>query len=148
MTEIELSQTEADTLLRMEKVSQDNNVAWSFPDLGGTLEIPLISGNQREAFSLDISRRRIALTTKYQTRGRQIVVLARLDFASPHRNPDGVEIGIPHLHLYREGFGDKWAIPVPDGMLSNQDDAWQCLHDFMRYCNVTVAPDIRRGLFT
>lgn len=147
MTETELSQIEANTLMRMEKVCQDD-ITWLFPDLGGAIEVPLISGNQRESFSLDISRRRIALTTKYQMRGRQVVVLARLDFASPHRNPDGEEIGIPHLHLYREGFGDKWAVPVPEGMLTNQDDAWQCLLDFMQYYNVTTAPNIRKGLFT
>lgn len=77
-----------------------------------------------------------------------MVVLARLDFGAPHRNPDDTEVGVPHLHLYREGFHDKWAHPVPDGMLSNPVDAWQCLLDFMRFCNVAEAPRITRGLFT
>lgn len=148
MADIELPQSDADTLLRMEKIRQEGDVTWIFPDLGGGIEVPLVSSNQREMFSLDISRKRIALTTKYQMRGRQVVVLARLDFASPHRNPDGEEIGIPHLHLYREGFGDKWAAPVPSGLLSKPDDAWQCLLDFMRYCNVIAPPSITRGLFT
>lgn len=150
MADIFLSQSEADTLLKMEKINPQEhaNITWPFPDLGGGIEVPLISKNKREAFSLDISRKRIALTAKYQMRGRQVVVLARLDFASPHRNPDGEEIGIPHLHLYREGFGDKWAVPVPSGLLSNPDAAWQCLLDFMKYCNVISAPNISRGLFT
>ena len=147
MSDIALSQDEADMLLRLEKMRQHDR-SWHFPDLGGSIEVPLISVNQRETFSLDISRKRIALTTKYQMRGRQVVVLARLDFASPHRNPDGEEIGVPHMHIYREGYGDRWAIPVPAGLLTSEGDAWQCLNDFMRYCNVTTPPSIARGLFT
>lgn len=147
MAEIVMLQADADFLLQMEKIPADDE-RWPFPDLGGHVEVPLISCNQREAFSLDISRKRIALTTKYQTRGRQVVVLARLDFGAPHRNPDDAEIGVPHLHLYREGFGDKWAYPVPDGMLTEPQDAWQCLLDFMRYCNVVERPKIMRGVFT
>lgn len=58
------------------------------------------------------------------------------------------EFGVPHLHLYREGYGDKWAVEVPDGILSNPADAWQVLHDFMRYCGVVEQPNIVRGLFS
>lgn len=147
MAEIIMPQADADSLLQMEKIAADDR-RWPFPDFGGNVEVPLISRNQRETFSLDISRKRIALTTKYQMRGRQVVVLARLDFGAPHRNPDDAEIGVPHMHLYREGFGGKWAYPVPDGMLTEPQNAWQCLLDFMRYCNVVEAPKITRGLFT
>jgi hypothetical protein len=143
----DLSQAEADALLRMEKYRVDAT-ANAFPDLGGHIQIALQSQNQREAFSLDISRRHIALTTKYQTRGRHSVVLARLDFNSPHRNPDDTEVGIPHLHLYREGFGDKWAYDVPAEMLKNPADPWQVLLDFMSYCRVVEPPNISRGLFS
>jgi len=141
-----LSQQEADTLLRMRKLRIDIT-PHSFPELGGHIEIPLVSTDKREAFSLDISRRRIALTTKYQTRGRQSLVLARLDFNAPHRNPDDTEVGVPHLHLYREGYGDKWAFNVPENLLSNPDDHWQVLIDFMAYCAIVEPPYITRGLF-
>ena len=139
-------QAEVDALLRMEKFRVDGT-EHPFPDLGGNIEIPLHSADQRESFSLDISRRRIALTTKYQTRGRQVLVLARLDFNSPHRNPDHTEVGIPHLHLYQEGYGDKWAYDVPAEMLKNPLDAWQVLADFMAYCCIVEPPNITRGLF-
>lgn len=142
-----LTQAEADALLRMDKVPT-SQAAHQFPDLGGRIEVLLASRDQRESFSLDINRKRIALTTGYQTRGRKVVVLARLDFAAPHRNPDGTEVGVPHLHLYREGYGDKWAVEVPPGMLSQPDDAWQSLHDFMAYCGVVESPNIVRGLFS
>lgn len=142
-----LSQSDGDALLRMDKI-RVNDEAVGFPDFGGRIEIPLVSRDHRESFSLDINRKRISLKTGYQTRGRQTIVLARLDFAAPHRNPDGEEVGVPHLHLYREGYGDKWAYPVPAGVLSDPDDAWQVLHDFMSYCNIAEAPNIVRGLFS
>lgn len=147
MADGHLPQSDADALLQMEKI-RANSAAVAFPDLGGRIEVPLVSRDHRESFSLDINRKRIALTTGYQTRGRQTIVLARLDFAAPHRNPDGAEIGVPHLHLYREGYGDRWAYPVPEGMLSEPGNARQVLQDFMAYCRIVDVPDIRFGLFS
>ena len=141
-----LAQSDAESLLKMEKVPALKD-AFQFPDLGGRIEVPLISRDERE-HPLDVNRKRIALTTGYQARGRQVIVLARLDFAAPHRNPDGTEVGVPHLHVYCEGYGDKWAVEVPAGMLSQPDDAWQVLHDFMTYCGVVERPNIVRGLFS
>jgi hypothetical protein len=146
MSSDSLLQEEADALLRLEKVKLSDE-QWNFPDLGGRIEIPLTSRDRREAFSLDISRKRIALTTKYQARARETVVLARLDFNAPHRNPDDTEVGVPHLHIYREGYGYRWAYPVPDGMLKDSNDAWQVLQDFMGYCRIVDTPNIVRGLF-
>ena len=147
MAEDLMLQTDAETLLLMDKVRVSDEPL-PFPDFGGRIEVPLASRDHRETFSLDINRKRIALTTTYQSRGRQVVVLARLDFAAPHRNPDGTEVGVPHLHLYREGYGDKWAYPVPEGMLSRPEDAWQVLHDFMAYCRIVETPNLVRGLFS
>ena len=86
---------------------------------------------------------------RYQTRGRKIIVLVRLDFGGqPHRNPDDTEIGSPHLHLYREGYGDKWAFPIPSERFSDINDLGKTLDDFMHYCNITQPPRIRMGLWT
>jgi hypothetical protein len=96
---------------------------------------------------LDITKGGISLERRtYQTRARHIVILARLDFGSPHRNPDGEEIGVPHLHRYLEGYGDKWAHAVPAEHFQNLSDLWQTLFDFMRFCNVVEPPDIQREL--
>ena len=103
-----------------------------------------------EQFLLDIRRGRIDLLKgKYQARARQVVVLVRLDFGgAPHRNPDDQEIGNPHLHLYREGYGDKWAVEVPVQHFPRTSDLWGTLEDFMKFCRVTLPPYIERGLFT
>ena len=76
------------------------------------------------------------------------MVLVRLDFGNqPHRNPDGDEVPSPHLHMYREGYGDKWAIQVPADRFPNLSDMWLALGDFMRFCNIVDRPNIIRGLF-
>ncbi len=151
MTDSVLTQTEAKMLIALEKRRVDER-EWLYPGpgLGGTLTIPLVSTDRREPFVLDIRRSRIDLTKgTYQNRGRQIAVLLRLDFgARPHRNPDGEEIGSPHLHVYREGFGDKWAYPPPMDRFADLNNSWQTLEDFMRYCNIVEPPVIRQGVFT
>ena len=149
MADSNLTQIEADALIALEK-RRLGEQEWRYPDFGGAITIPLVSTDRREPFLLDLRRSRIDLAKgTYQNRGRQIVVLVRLDFgASPHRNPDGEEIGSPHLHVYREGFGDKWAYPPPMDRLADLADSWRTLEDFVQFCNVVEPPVIRRGLFT
>lgn len=149
MAEINLLQSEADQLIAMEKIRVDDEM-FDYPGLGGQISVPLVSRNKRENFILDISRGRIDLIKgTYQNRARQVVILVRLDFGGrPHRNPDGQEVPSPHLHIYREGFGDKWAVPVPGDKFANMSDLWATLEDFMRFCNITEPPQIERGLFS
>jgi hypothetical protein len=145
---IELSQAEADGLLAMPK-RRTETFAYRLPPHRGKLTVPLEDLTARETFLLDISRGGISLERRtYQTRARQTVILARLDFGAPHRNPDDEEIGVPHLHLYREGFGDKWATAVPAEYFPNTSDLWHTLFDFMKYCNVVEPPDIQRELLS
>ncbi len=147
MADNELTQTEADALVALPKRRVDETV-YLYPTGGQGIIIPLVSEDGHESFLFDLTRGRInLLKVTYQTRSRQVVVLARLDLGGPpHRNPDDEEIACPHLHIYREGYGDKWAIPVPINAFSNPDDVWQSLQDFMRFCHVTQPPQIERGL--
>lgn len=148
MADLNLTQAEAEALIRMEK--QRVNEQWyNFPWHGETLALPLQSPDKREMFFLDINRGRIDFSkVTYQNRARQVVVLVRFDLTGPpHRNPDGGDIPCPHLHRYREGYGDKWAEPISAEHFSSTSDIWVMLQDFMRYCNITQPPHIERGLF-
>lgn len=149
MPEIDLTQAQADALIKMEK-NRTSDRQYLFPMGGQSISVPLQSTDGREQFRLDISLGRIDIRkVKMQNRARQVVVLVRLDLGGPpHRNPDGEEIGTPHIHIYREGYGDKWAIPVPYDSLRKLTDMWTTLDDFYEYCNVTRPPVIRKGLFT
>lgn len=148
MADIDLTQGEADALIAMPK-SKTNDDEWDYPGTGGKVIIPLTSQDKRENFHLDISRGRIDLKKgTYQTRARQVVILVRLDVAGPpHRNPDDVDVPCPHLHLYREGFADKWAAPIPADKFSDPTDLWKTLEEFMIFCQITDPPKIKRGLF-
>jgi hypothetical protein len=148
MADINLTQPEADALIAMQKHRTDDT-RYSYPNLGGLISVPLRSPDKREQFILDVHRGRIdLLKVTHQNRARVVVVLVRLDLGGPtHRNPDGQDIPCPHLHIYREGFGDKWAVPVPGDRFSNTLDLWRALEDFMRYCNITRPPNIEKVLF-
>jgi hypothetical protein len=148
MADIDLQQDEADKLMSMPKIKTSDE-KWHYPGGGGSIIVPLTSTDRRDTFHLDISRARINLVKgRYQTRAKQILVLARLDFGgAPHRNPDNQEIGCPHRRLYKEGYGDKWAYPIPDDAFTDSGDPWAMLQDFMSYCNIVEPPAIERGLF-
>jgi hypothetical protein len=144
----ELSQSEADGLLAMEK-TRVNEDTYDFSPAIQKLEIVLRSLDSREEFFLDISRGRINLSKgTYQNRARQTVVLARVDYGgAPHRNPDGEEIESPHLHVFKEGFADKWAQPLPADLFSDSSDERTIYSDFLRFCNITRPPYVQWGLF-
>lgn len=147
IVDINLTQTEADSLIAMPKYREDNN-RYPYPALGGSVSIPLTSLDKREKFLLDISHGQINLLKgKYQNRARECCILVRLDFGgSSHRNPDGIEIPCPHLHVYREGFGDKRAIPIPEDKFTATNDIWRTFQDFMSYCNIVLPPIVQIGL--
>jgi hypothetical protein len=148
MADVNAPQKEIDMLFELPKTKVDETI-YDYPPLGGNISIPLVSKDKRENFILDISRSCINLQRgKYQNRSRIVVVLARLDFGGPaHMNPDEKIILCPHLHLYREGYGDKWAYPIPLDEFSDITNLSQTLDDFMRFCHIIEPPNIRKGLF-
>jgi hypothetical protein len=149
MADINLTQDEADRLMAMEKRSVDAR-DWLFPAPGERVAIPLTSLDKRESFMLDVTRAQIKLTkATYQNRARAAIILLRLDLdGPPHRNPDGVEVPCPHLHSYREGYGDKWAVSAPVNRYPNTTDLFSTFEAFMEQCNVIEPPRIQKGLFS
>jgi len=141
-----LTQTEADALIAMRKTFVCP-VTISM-NLGTDQTHELIGDDKREQFLLDLWRGTLRLSKiKYQTRGRKVIVLVRLDIdGAPHTNPDGIKINGTHIHLYREGYEDKWAAPVDPEKFRNPSDIQQTLEDFYQYCNVQNTPPFQGGL--
>jgi hypothetical protein len=142
-----LDQTEADRLFQLQK-RESNNVQYIAYQGGPPLEIPIVSIAGHEPFILDIAPgRRIKLSKlTLQKRYQSVIVLARLDIdGPPHRNPDDELIPCPHLHLYREGFGDKWATSMPLDIFSNPGDHWQIIQEFLTYCNIELS-NLTKGI--
>ncbi len=148
-----LTQIEADSLRAIQKRRSDN-MRRDFPVGGEKITLPIESIDGREKFQLDISRGRIRLTKcTYQERYQSINILVRLDLdGPPHPNPEvnvvplqflapynGQTLKPPHLHLYVEGFLDKWAIPLPKEFTA-PNDLFTTFQEFCKYCNIIEMP--------
>jgi hypothetical protein len=148
MADIDLTQAEADSLIAMEKHRVSDDIL-DFPGPGQRLIVSLQSPDRRESFFLDVARSTVKLTKgTFQHRTRQVIILLRLDIdGAPHRNPDGAEIPCPHLHIYREGYGDKWAVAAPLDLVPTNGVLYSVLAHFMGRCNITQQPVVQEGLF-
>ena len=149
-----LTQSEADALINIPKIKNSDD-SYDFPLPGENLTIPFISQDEQENFLIDISRGKILLKQcTYQERYQTIIILIRLDVdGPPHTNPEvvyvplpylmpynGQTIDCPHLHLYVEGFMDRWAIPAPGDKFLDTTNLYMTLQDFFRYCNIVEPP--------
>jgi hypothetical protein len=141
-----LSQDEADEMLAMQKRFRSSQLISL--DVGVRIArdldpVALIEPSPR--LMLDIQRATIRLSKiKYQHRGARTVVLARLDVSgSPHTNPDQVEISGTHLHLFREGFEDKWASELVLSEWTDLTDKELTLRDFCKRFNIDQLPPVR-----
>jgi hypothetical protein len=133
-----LSQTEVDTLVAMRKVFVRPAIVGFPPGLDETHELRDPSG--RELFLLDLSRGTMVLAkVKMQVRGRKIIPLVRVDLFGSHTNPGpGHErIDGPHIHVYREGDGDRWAKPLDLAVFSDPTNHMGVYKDFCRYCSIS-----------
>ncbi len=142
-----LPQQKADQLIHIPKLLV-NSTAIQFPIAGDSIQLEAKSEDGRDTFMFDVNRKgRIRLSRcTYQERYAVIEILLRLDVdGPPHENPDGTEVPCPHLHVYREEYGDKWAYPVPPGF-TNTTDLVRTLQDFLGYCRVDIMPPIQRSV--
>lgn len=142
MSDVLITQSEADALIKMEKIRVDHR-SYQFPQIRGKLIIPLLSRDGRNKFILDMNISQLTVKATYQNRSRVTIILVRLDLTSgKHTNPDGQVINGAHLHLYKEGFADKWAFPVPSHF-SSLGNFLLTLDEFMDYCHIVEPPIIQ-----
>jgi hypothetical protein len=141
-----LTQAEADNLRQMSKLFVRATTISFRPGIDETYE--LLSSDGKEQFQLDLWRGTLRLSKlKYQNRARKHSVLVRVDIqGSPHTNPDGQQIGGTHIHLYREGFEDKWAEPVDSSVFSDLSNPQQVFADFCIFCNIQQPPPTQGGI--
>jgi len=149
-----LTQAEADALLQMPKEFIDIAPLEFSNSQPLRYERELRSVDRREQFIFDFERgNRNRVRLKYQTRGRKVLILARLDLGGPaHRNSPnsphrpGERLLCPHFHRYTEGFEDKIAChpnDVPGFVIRDLTNGVFCLEDFLRYCVVQTLPGIQ-----
>ncbi len=143
----ELKQSEIEYLLTLEK-NYVGSQKYKYPTFGGKLNIQLSSSDKNEEFILDVWRSHITLSKNtFQNRAKGSIILLRLDLdPAPHRNPDGEVITGSHLHIYKEGYGDKIAYSLPE-FFDDCTNAKDFLEKFMDYCHIINKPIIEEDLF-
>jgi len=141
-----LTQKQVDCLLvLLKKLSSFNSI--EFPTLGSCLILDAVDVDERESFLLDVQRKGKLKPTKctYQKRYQSVEILLRLDIDGPtHDNPDGESVPCPHIHIYREGYADKWAYPLPAAAFPDATDLVITLTDFLKYCKINRIPSVQR----
>lgn len=141
-----LSQEDADILARTLKRIVSGSVL--VVPIMGQKETWEAESYEHERFLLDVRRGRkriVQVTLQERYQGNEILV--RVDYdGPPHMNPDGTIIETPHVHLYRAGYNDRWAFPLPPELIGESGSAEQILHSFLAFCGVDPIPPIHGGV--
>lgn len=143
-----LTQAEAEQLIQMVKHFVNAPAVISIPP-GADDTYELAGPNDREKFLLDVWRGTLRLTKlRFQDRVRTVVVLVRLDVdGAPHSNPDGQRLAGTHLHIFREGFDDRWAYPVDPIVFTLLSDPGTTFQEFCAFCKIESPPPVQ-GVIT
>lgn len=139
-----LRQEEADELLKMLKRCVDASIA--LPSCGFRKDYDVFAIEQKnEKFIVSINRKcsfvdKVSYVARYR---KDNTLLLRLDVAptASHKNPPelgGEIIDGTHLHLYREGFEVKYAIPFDVKDINLEKNFFEFLDQF----NVIDRPSI------
>jgi hypothetical protein len=142
-----ITQTEFSRLLSLEKTfdAADTLILGPPP---ASWSRGLTAPSTRDKFILDFRRSGFEITKySYNKRYRQTIIMVRYCSTVRHTNPDGVTFDGPHVHLFREGFDDKFAFPVSEMGVDSGDAMDIVLIKLLRYCNVSGIPVIELGLF-
>ena len=102
----------------------------------------------KDIFFLDFYRGSFELS-KYtiNKRYRQTIIMLRYDNAGRHTNPDGVLFEGRHIHLYREGYNDKFAFSVSEIGITDVNGMEIVFNKIMQFCNVIKFPSIEVPMF-
>jgi len=139
-----LTQAETDTLIAMVKHFVRPPAIITIPP-GADYTYELANPESKEEFLLDVWRGTLRLSkVKLQNRVRKAIVLVRLDVdGAPHTNPDGIRLPGTHIHVFREGYDDKWAQPVDTSKFTALGDTGRTFLQFCAFCNIQAPPPVQ-----
>ena len=143
-----LTQSEYDYIMSQDKVFDDPDTTIRLGPAPIQWTRQINSSVNKEIYLLDFYRGSFELT-KYtiNKRYRQTITLLRYDNGGRHTNPDGEIFEGAHVHLYREGFNDKFAFPVSKIGIDATDAMESVFHKIMYFCKINRVPDIELTMF-
>jgi hypothetical protein len=143
-----ITQTEFDFLIKLEKVFDDPETPIQLGPAPIHWSRQLNATTNKEAFLFDFYRGSFELCRyTYNKRYRQTIILLRYESGGRHTNPDGQSFEGPHVHLYREGFGDKFAFPYTEIGVVEGDSMEGVFNKIMYFCNVKRFPSVELSMF-
>lgn len=143
-----ITQLEFDLLLKEEKVFDDvsKSLALGPAPISWTRQINSLETNN--IFLLDYYRGSFELSKyTYNKRYKQTIILLRYDNRGRHTNPDGISFDGPHIHIFKEGYNDKFAYPISEIGIEESDTIEIVLNKILHICNVTKLPSIEIPMF-
>jgi hypothetical protein len=141
-----LTQSEYTVLMSQHKVFEDSEIIYLGPaPARWTRLLKSLVGS--EVFRLDFHRGRLELRYTYNLRRNLATVLFRYDHEGIHTNPDGVRFSGPHIHLYTEGYDDKFAFSVSQIGVLPTDNISEVLVKVANFCNIINVPTIQVPAF-
>lgn len=142
-----LTQLEFEALHNMKKRLDIDSSGIIWPDKGKKISIGCSSLDNKEKFEVTINQSKIKIAkVTYQELYSDKTILFRVDTSGPrHFNPDGTFVEGPHIHIYREGYDDKWAYPLEEYIDTNPSDMIVLFIDFLSYVNIEI-PEIKQQI--
>ena len=142
-----LSQTEYEIVMELQKEFEDGITPLMLGPGPVRWTRQLFSPETREEFILDYHKGSIAIEKfVINHRYRQSIILLRYCHTGRHTNPDGITLDGPHIHMYREGYADKYAFPAADMGINISDDIQVIFRKVLQLCNIQNTPTINFNL--
>ena len=136
-----LTQEEFDYIIGLDKYfTEEDGIK-----LAGNWSRDIHAPETKDTFILDYYRGKIELKKfTYKKRYKKTIVLLRFDASGRHTNPDGERFEGAHVHLYKEGYDDKFAYPISKiGIDSNNLKSDEVLKRLLAYCHIGNCPEIQ-----
>ena len=147
---MQLSQEEADTLRMIEKYLTNPELV-KLPPPTGTVLHPVHyhrEGRRMDNMKISTYHARInaqKISCRLLYNGNVMLVRVDTQDATPHANPDKkivIQPHQPHIHIYREGYGDKFAYPLPNAF-RNAEDISSLFMDFLSYSRIINSNEVK-----
>ncbi|MCM8568624.1 hypothetical protein NE848_04490 [Gramella jeungdoensis] len=143
-----ISDLECELLIKEEKQFSDliNPLKLGPAPISWTREIKGV--NSKNLYLLDFYRGSFELSRyTFNKRYKQSIIIFRYDNGGRHTNPDGKSFDGPHIHLYKEGYNDKFAYPIEDIGIDNSDSMEEVLNKILHFCNIKKIPSVEISMF-
>lgn len=134
----DLTDAEARILIELEKVATDKRIDIPVGAKKEHLNLARTEEPNDNIMRIYIKRgKRNINKCSFNVVYNKSITLLRLDIEPGrlHQNPDGRDVPNPHLHIYRDGYDDRYAIPAPECFTDTSNLA-QSLYDLLGYSKV------------